>query len=242
MKKTLSICVLGLFVAGLCLTAGYAQTAKEILDKMIDAQGGKKALMAIKDTTLTANADLIQQSLSGSLTIYQKEPDKMRWDMEIAGMTFTQAFDGQVAWMTNPQTGGTELMPEQETKSFKNQAMGNDSLLNPEKFGITYAFKGKEKIQDKDYLVLEQTYPDGQKATLYIDPSTYLSYKSKAKVKQAGIEVDSETILGDYRKEGDLLVAHSMTIFQNGSEYMRVTFIKVAFNTGLADTLFQMSK
>lgn len=242
MKKTLSMCVLALFLAGLCLTAGYGQTPKEILDKMIDAQGGKKALMALKDSTIIANVDLIQQNMSGSLTIYQKEPDKMRWDIEVAGMTFTQAFDGEKGWMINPSTGTAELMPEQETKSFRNQALGNDSLLNPEKFGITYAFKGKEKIQDKDYFVLEQSYADGQKVTMYVDPATYLAYKSKAKVTQMGMEVNSETILGDYRKEGDLIMAHSMTVFQNGAEYMRMAFSKVTFNTGLQDSLFKMSK
>jgi hypothetical protein len=133
-------------------------------------------------------------------------------------------------------------MSESETQNFKKQAMGNDSFLNPEKFGITYAFKGKEKIQDKEYLILEQAYADGQKVMMYIDPITYLIYKAKAKVNQMGVEIDQETIFGNYRKEGDTIAAHSMAVFQSGTEAIRMTFNKITFNTGIQDSLFKMSK
>ncbi len=242
MKRTLKICFLGMFLVSLSTAAGYSQTAKEILEKMIDAQGGQKVLAAIKDTTINASVELIQQGMSGSLTIYQKEPDKMRMDIEIAGQTFTQAFDGKTAWQTNPMTGATELMSESDSKNFKKQAMGNDSFIHPDKYGITYASKGKEKIQDKEYLVLEQSYSDGQTITMDIDPATYLTYRAKVKVNQMGVEIDQETIYGDYRKEGDTISAHSMTIFQNGVEFMRMAFTKVTFNKGFDDSFFKMSK
>lgn len=242
MKRTLTICFLGLFIVSLTTAAGYSQTAKEILDKMIDAQGGQKVLASIRDTTINAGVELIQQGLSGSLAICQKEPDKMRMDIEIAGRAFIQAFDGKIAWQSNPSTGAIELMSESDSKNFKKQAMGNDSFIHPEKYGIRYAFKGKEKIQDKEYLVLEQSYSDGQTITMDIDPATYLTYKAKAKVNQMGVEIDQETIYGDYRKEGDTISAHSMTIFQNGVEFMKMTFTKVTFNKGIDDSFFQMSK
>ena len=243
MKKTLTICLLGLFLVSLSVAVGFGQTTKEILDKMIEAQGGRKVLAALKDTTITATIDLIAQGMSGNLTIHQKEPDKMRMDIEIQGMVITQAFDGVKGWQINPMAGGVAAeMTESENRDFKKQALGNDSFLNPEKYGITYAFKGKEKVQDKEYLVLEQAYADGQKVTMYIDPVTYLTYKAKAKVNQAGVEIDQETIFGDYRKEGDTVAAHTMTIFQSGAEYMKMTFNKIAFNTGIQDSLFKMSK
>jgi len=244
MKKTLTICFLGLFLVSLSVAVGFGQTTKEILDKMIDAQGGRKVLAALKDTTITATIELAQQGMSGNLAIYQKEPDKMRMDIEIQGMVITQAFDGVKGWQINPMVaGGTAAeMSESETRDFKKQAMGNDSFLNPDKYGISYAFKGKEKIQDKEYLVLEQSYADGKKVTMFVDPVTYLTYKAKAMVNQMGIEIDQETIFGDYRKEGDTVAAHTMTVFQSGAEAVKMTFNKIAFNTGILDSLFKMSK
>jgi outer membrane lipoprotein-sorting protein len=242
MKRTLAICLLGLFLVSLSTTAGFSQTAKEILDKMIDAQGGQKVLASIKDTTINASVELIQQGMSGSLAIVQKEPDKMRMDIEIAGQTLTQASDGKTTWQTNPMTGAIELMSESDSKNFKKQALGNDSFIHPDKYGITYAFKGKETIQDKEYLVLEQSYSDGQTITMDIDPATYLTYRAKVKVTQMGAEIDQETIYGDYRKEGDTISAHSMTVFQNGVEFMRMAFSAVTFNKGIDDSFFKMPK
>jgi len=145
--------------------------------------------------------------------------------------------------MINPQTGQAETLPENFAREIKRQALGNDALLHPEKYGITYEFKGKEKIEDKDYLVLEQTMSDGHKTTHYLDPSTYLVYKSKGtSLNQAGMEVMGETVFSDYRKVNGVVAAYAMTTFQDGQEYMRMALTKVTFNANLEDSLFAMPR
>jgi outer membrane lipoprotein-sorting protein len=243
MKKSLSPIFCAVLLLALVSAPAYSQTAQDILAKHIEAQGGAKALAAIKDTTISGNMDLVSYGMSASLTMYQKEPNKMRMDIEVMGMVITQAYDGEIAWMINPQTGATEQMPENMTQEFKRQALGNDALLNPEKYGIKYDFTGKEKIDDKEYLVLTQTTADGHVTTLYLDPATYLTYKTKGKtIGQSGEEVMAESIVSDYKKVDGVLLAHSMTTYQDGQEFMRMTFTKVAFNSGLEDSLFQMAK
>ena len=95
-------------LASLAAQPGYGQTAQDILKKMIDAMGGRKAVAAVKDQTITGTYELLTMSMSGTITLYQKEPSKMRVDMDIpaAGMMMTQAYDGQKAMWTNPQNGG----------------------------------------------------------------------------------------------------------------------------------------
>ena len=244
MKKTMIWVMAGLLVMSVLLAQGFGQTAKEVLEKMIDAQGGRKALEATKDTTISGTMELIQQGMNATLTMYQKEPNLMRMDIEVMGMVITQAFDGQKAWFLNPQTGAVEEMPENLAKEFKRQAMGNDSILNPEKYGITYELKGKEKVDDKDCFIMEQTMPDGHKTTLYIDSASYLALKTKTMTvgQMGGGEVLTETSFSDYRMEGPLMAAHSMTILQDGAEFARLTLTKITYNTGLQDSLFQMAK
>ncbi len=243
MKKSLSFIVCAVFLLAAVSGTSYSQTAKDILAKSIEAQGGAEALAAVKDTTISGNMDLVQYGMTGSLTMYQKEPNKMRMDIEVMGMVITQAFDGEIAWMVNPQTGATEQMPENMTQEFRRQALGNEALLNPEKFGLKYDFAGKEKIDDKEYLVLTQTASDGHVTTIYIDPQTYLTYKTKGTtIGQTGEEVMAESIISDYKKVDGVLVAHSMTTYQNGQEFMRMTITKIAFNSALEDSLFQMAK
>ncbi len=243
MKKILALGGLVLFLLSVLTVFDYAETANDILNKMIEAQGGRKVLEGIKDTTYSGSLEMIMMGLSGSATMYQKEPDMMRMDAEVMGMTFTQAYDGQVAWMTNPQTGATEEMPENEAEYAKREAMGFSSVLYPEKFGITFAYKGKEKIGEKEYLVMEQAFADGYKMTHYVDPETYLTYKTKAmSLNQMGVEVENETFPSDYKKVEGVMVPHTITIYQDGEEYMVITLTEITFNSGLEDSFFKMTE
>lgn len=240
MRRFKSVCILGLFLATVVASPGMAQTSEQVLAKMIEAQGGRAALEKIEDMTLTGTLEIVSMGISGSLTMYQKEPNKIRMDMEFMGMVMSNAFDGENAWGVDPNTGSVQDLPEDQVKEFRRMALGNKALLNPKEFGITFTFKGKETIEGKDYLLLEQTYEDGEKQTLYLDADTYLVYKSKAmSANMAGVKVDTETFSSDYRKVNGLMVAHSMRIVQEGEESMVMTFTEVAFNTGLEDSLFK---
>jgi outer membrane lipoprotein-sorting protein len=240
MKKITVICALGLFLAAMATSPGLAQTSKEIVAKMIEAQGGRAALEKIEDMTLTGTLEIVSMGISGSITMYRKEPDKARMDMEFMGMVMTQAFDGESAWGVDPNTGSVQDMPEDQAKELKRMAMGNDALLNPEKYGITFTYKGKETLEGKDYLLVEQAYDDGHKETLYLDAKTYLVYKTKSmSANMAGVQVDTESFVSDYKKVDGLMVWHSMRIVQEGEESMVMTFTEVAFNSGLEDSFFK---
>jgi outer membrane lipoprotein-sorting protein len=179
--------------------------------------------------------------MEGSLTLYQKEPDKLRTDIEMMGMVITQAYDGKTAWMFNPQTGENEELPDQMASDLKRQAMGNDSLLHPEKYGIYYTYEGTETIDGKEHHILNQHFADGFEATLYINGENYLTTKSKAMtIDQTGVEVMVETLQSDYKEVDGTMVAHSMISYRDGEEFMVSTISEVTYNTGLKDSLFKM--
>ena len=240
MKKFTVICALGLFLATIATSPGFAQTSDEIVAKMIEAQGGKAALEKIEDMTLTGTMEIVSMGINGSITMYRKEPDKARMDMELMGMVITQAFDGENAWGVDPNTGSVQDMPEDQAKELKRTAMGNEALLHPEKLGITFTYKGKETIEGKDFILLEQAYDDGHKETHYLDAKTFLMHKTKSmSANMAGVEVDTEVYFSDYKKVDDLMVWHNMRIVQEDEESMLMVFTEVAINTGLEDSLFK---
>jgi outer membrane lipoprotein-sorting protein len=221
-----------------------SKDALTVLARTVEAMGGRKVLASIKDTTLKGTAELIQMGRSLPITIYQKEPDKLRIDLDLSevapGQVFTQAFDGTKGWGTNMQTWADEEMSEALSRDLSHQALGNDSLLDPRKLGITYVLKPKAVVDGKDYLVLEQTLADGHKSSIFIDPETYLPYKSATTSVDpiTGGSVETESILGDYRKVDGLMINHSLRTFQGGAEIMRLTIAAVTLNSGLDDALF----
>jgi outer membrane lipoprotein-sorting protein len=238
MKKTIIICILAIFLVSLTAPPGYSQTAKEIIQKMIEASGGKKALESIDDSTIIGTLELTDQGLSGEITIYKKEPNKMRIDVEVMGMVITQAYDGNLAWWVNPQTGATEDMPPTEAASMKRDALPRDAAFNPEKYGISFDYKGKEQIDGKDHYVLDQIYEDGFKTTLFVDTATYLITKSKSLLDTAVGEVEIEQVASDYKKVQGLMISHTIITYVNGVESRIIKINDVQYNTGLEDSLF----
>lgn len=235
-------CVVGIFLLSMTATPGNSQTAKEIMQKMIDATGGRKALESVDDSSISGTMELIQEGVSGEVTIYKKEPNKMRIDIEIMGMLITQAYDGNLVWWTNPQTGATEEMPETEAASMKRDALPIDSIFNPEKYGISFEFKGKEQIEGKDHFVIAQTYADGFVALLYVDSKTYLITKTKGTISSAQGEAEFEQYAADYKKVHGFVVAHTLTTYVNGAEARILIITDVQYNTGLEDSLFVMEE
>lgn len=239
MKRMFTLILAGLFLATLVTVPGSAQTTEQILKKMIEAQGGKKVLESIKDMTMTGTIEIVMQGLTAPFTICKKEPDKRRLDAEVMGMVFTQVYDGEKAWGTNLQTGGIEDLDEERTVEARREALAIVSILYPEKYGMSFAYKGKDTIDGKEYFVLEQIYPDGLVATLHLDAETYLVFKTKAKVMgPMGVEVEAEQFNSNYKKVNGLMIAYSIVSFMDGQESQKITIEEVSFNTGLEDSLF----
>lgn len=242
MKKFFLLGLISLFLFSLGTSYGFSQTAEDIVAKMIAAQGGKKKLASFKDSTISGTIQLTTMNLSGTISIRWKKPDKSRVDIDIMGFKIAQATDGKIAWMDNPQQGGLQDMPENDAKRFKRSALGDEALINPEKYGIKYTLKGKEKIDEKDYFILERSFGEEEKKTaIYVDPDTYLVYKTKSKSPGPGGagEVDRETFPSDYKKVAGTMVAHSSKVIMGGQEYMQFTFDKVTYDSGLEDSLFE---
>lgn len=238
--RLLSSALVLILMASLAPSAG-AQTEKELLENMIKAMGGRENLAGIRDTRMSGTIEIIQFGMTEPVTIYTKEPNKFRMEMEIMGMNMIQVFDGHKAMMTNPQTGEIIELPPDQTQQMMKQAMGNEAYLNPEKYGITYTYKGREEVDGKTCYVLEQRHSTGDTVTLYLDAGTNLIYKTRTKaLSPSGGEIEAEQIMSDYRKVGNVLVSFSVIMIQGGAEFGRITINEVVFNTGLEDSLFTL--
>ena len=239
----ISLSVRGL-PAGQPPPAASSKDALNVLAKMVEAMGGRKLLASIKDATLKGTAEMVQTGLSGPITIYQKEPNKLRMDLDLSsiapGRIFTLAYDGTKGWGTDVRTWANEAMSEASSQDFSHQAVGNDSLLDPRKLGIVYVLKPRATLDGRDYIVLEQTLADGHKTLFYVDPETYLTYKfSTTSLDPAtGAVVEIESVLGEYRRAGGLMINHSVRTYNGGTEIERLTITAVVHNSALNDALF----
>jgi outer membrane lipoprotein-sorting protein len=243
MRKAFTLSFVCLLFLSFTAVPGFSQDASGVLKKLIDASGGRQALEKIKDTTISGTFEITQMGMEGTLTIYHKEPNMFRQDIEIMGMLITNAFDGEVGWMVNPQTGASEELPEERQDESKRGALsyGSAALLYPEKHGITYKLIGEETIDDVKCVVLEQAFSDGHVVTMYVDAGTYLVHKSKQMATgQMGNEVETEVIFSEYKKVDGLPSPHLVTIFQDGEEFAIMSISEIKYNSGLEASHFKM--
>ncbi len=249
MKRLFIFGIIGLLVFGTMAAPEMGILAQEkksdpqamkIIEQMIEAMGGRKVMQSVKDMTATGTMELIQQGMEASVTMMTKQPSKFRLDIEIMGMSITQAFDGENGWYTNPQTGAVDDMTGDQLEEMKRQAIGDETYLNPEKHGIVFAFKGQEKLEETDYDALLMTYLDGTEVTMYLDSKTHLVYKTISIQPNAmtGVEAEVESYTTDYQKVDNMMAAFNITQYMDGEEFMVITLEEVKFNTGLEDTLF----
>ena len=244
MNKIVLLCLKIFLLSSLVASPGSGQKTSDILEKMIEARGGKKVLEGIRDMTLSGTMKVAPTGVSGTMTIYYKKPDLLRQDIEVGGAVFTSSFDGKTAWSTNPRTGSAEKLSGKDTARAKKNALDYSyaAFLHPERYGIFYTFKNRENIEGKNYFILVQTFPDGSTAVLYVDPQTYLIHKTRTTSTHpmTGMEAESETLVSGYKKVDGVLVAHTITVSYDGEEFATMVVTGVKLNRGLEDSLFKL--
>ena len=83
------------------------------------------------------------------------------------------------------------------------------------------------------------TYKDGSESTMYIDPDTFLLYRTVGMtLNQTLQKVEQETTLFDYRDVDGTKVPFSIKIKQGGMDYLDLTVTEVKYNSNIDDSIF----
>jgi hypothetical protein len=220
--------------------AGKIAEGKKFMEKSIAAQGGRDRMLNVGDSMISAELKLLSMGLSINRIAYIKGFSKIRLENKVMGMNTIMAYNGKNGWMTNPQTGAVTDLPEPILEELKRGVESNEVLLFPDKHGVVVTFEGRKTISAKEYVVIKQTHKDGYVSTIYLDPTTYLPYKSIAlSLDETMQKVETETITSDYRDIEGMKVPFSMKILQGGVDYAAVTITEYKFHQKLADSLFE---
>ena len=90
----------------LCQDENNAPTAREVVDRFVEAVGGEKAIRAHNVMVVEGTMEMASQGISAAIKILTMAPNKMKMETEIPGLGAMQAgFDGEVGWSMNPMTG-----------------------------------------------------------------------------------------------------------------------------------------
>src|SRR5262249_2909822 len=214
----------------------------ELIAKNIEARGGMAKLKAVQSSRATGKM-VGGPGMEFPISMINKRPNSTRIDFTVQGMTGIQAYDGKTAWMSMPFMGkkDPEAMPADDAKLFIENADMDGALVDYKTKGHTVELIGKEQVEGADASKLKLTLKGGDVRYLYLDAETYLEIKDEGKITMRGTEVETESMMGDYKEVGGLMVAHSIEQGMKGNPQRRKIVIdKVEMNVDLPDSLFAM--
>ncbi len=235
MRIILSLSAVLFFLAPLV----SAQTVDEILAKYVETLGGMQKLQAIKTMRATGKftggggfeAVIVDES---------KRPNIARNEFRIQGMTGITAFDGKAGWKIEPWQGkkDAESLSEDELKAYLDGDF-DESLVNYKNKNIRVEYVGKDEFEGSDVFKLKATLPSGTVKHYYLDADYYVPIKIETKRVVRGADVESETILGDYKQVAGVYFPHSFESGPKGSSNKaKITYEKIEANIPLDDMQF----
>ena len=229
-----------LFVAGLVSSAAWAQTADELIEKNINAKGGRAKIEAVKTMRMTGKMAM-GQGMEAPITMELARPNKMRMEFVFQGMTGVQTYDGKEGWSLSPFMGKTdpEPMSGQQLEQVAEQADFDGPLFNYKDKGHKVEYVGKEDLEGTPAHKLKLTKKNGDIGHIWLDAEHFLELKASGKTNVNGQEIEGETWFGDYKEVGGVMMAHSVESKAAGMPGgMTITIDKVEVNPELAADRF----
>jgi hypothetical protein len=210
--------------------------AETILDKYVEVTGGLAAYNSHHNEIVTGTMEIASAHIKGKLTSYHAAPVKYYTEVDIEGLGKIQkGTDGTVAWSLSAMQGphledGDEKAMDLRTARFAGEAHWRDDYSKVETVAA-------ETVNGKQCYRVLLTAKQGSPVTEYYDKQTGLLEKLSTTVKTPMGDLDTEIIVGDYRKEGPLLMPHVMHQTAMGQEIV-VTFETVKFDTDIPKDRF----
>jgi zinc protease len=201
---------LALAFAGV-LAADDLPKAETLLDKFIEVTGGKSAYSKVHSQRMTGTMEFQSMGLKGKLSIYSAEPDKQYFEVNLEGIgKMQEGSTGEVAW-ANSAMQGPRLKEGAEKAESLARAKFN-AELNWRDLYKTVETVGMETVDGKECYKVVATPKSGNPRTLWYDKDSNLMIKVSTVTASPQGDIQSDTSVSDYRKEGDVMVPHKMLV------------------------------
>jgi|SRR5580692_7551562 hypothetical protein len=224
-----------------CPVKAAAQTADEIIAKVLVARGGLEKAKAVQAERITGTI-YFNPEFYGPFLAEFKRPGKMHNEVTIQNKTVVRSFNGKDAgWVSNPFVGkdAPEPMSAQEVKDAVNEADFDGPLVDAKSKGNVIALGGTEKVEGRDAYILKVTHKDGQVSSYSFDTKTFLLVKWSGADTSNGEAVTRETFFHDYRDVGGLKFAFELVSDTAGAEVtQRIVVDKIELDPQIDDTHF----
>jgi len=237
--NTVKFCLPAIFT--LFAVAVYAQSADDIINKHVEALGGKDLLSKISSLYMEVSTQVMGNQMTGTVTVLNGKGYKS--ESSVNGQTIIQCITDTAGWMVNPMAGITQptAMPGDAYKAGRLQ-IDVEPMLNYAAKGYKAELLGTDSGGTVNAYKIKLTTPDSIAFTFFIDPSTYYTVKTDFAGQVMGQDINIASTYSDYKKT-DFGFIVPYTINTNLGQFSYTTTItKVEINKSVDPSVFAMPK
>jgi len=175
-------------------------------------------------------------------TLEMKRPRKSRLELQFAGKTAVQVFDGTKGWKVRPFLNRNDVDPftAEELKSEVDQPDLEGPLVDYAAKGTKVELAGVEPVDGHDAYKLKLTTKSGKVQHIWIDAHSFLDVKVQGTPRRFdGRMRDVWVYQRDFKSVGGLNIPHEYETAVDGvTQTHKMVFESVKVNTSLDDARF----
>jgi outer membrane lipoprotein-sorting protein len=207
------------------------------------AQKAPKARAAARQESQQAEAVKPEaKQVQLPFVLEMKRPGKSRIELEFAGKTSIQVYDGKAGWMKRPYLNRDDWEPfsAEQTKASAGMWDMDGPLIDSAAKGTKVALEGVEKVDGNDAYKLKLTLKNGTVQHVWIDQKSFLDVKVEGTPRRMDGKMRTVWVTQrDFRTVQGVMVPFELeTVVDGYPDKHKMQLEKVAVNPQLQDSLF----
>lgn len=219
-----------------------AQTADEIINKWVNAMGGREKLASIK-TVYTENEISVMNNPASGKT-YTVSGKGYKSVIDFSGQNIIDCYIVNGGWSVNPLAGQPTPvnMPASQVKLGQLSLDPQGPLFNYAAKGSKAELLGKEDLKGNSVYKIKLTTASGLDVIFYISDSTYYIQQNLAKMNANGQDIDIITSFSDYRKTAEGFIMPYASNLELPGLSIAYTNKTIEVNKDIDPAIFDMPK
>jgi zinc protease len=216
--------------------SGELPTAEQIVNKFVQAIGGKAAVEKLTSREEKGTFELPAMGLSAPIVIYSKAPNKTVFTIDIESIgTVRRGYNGTTGWSEDPQTG----LREMSGGELAQMKIGSDFYRDIKLMQVfpKMTVKGVEKVNGSDAYVVDATSAEGLSETFYFDTQTGLLVRSDVEADTPQGKMKITSLPSDYREVDGMKIPFTLRQNTPQGEFV-IKLDSVKHNTAIDDAKF----
>ena len=215
-------------------SAGLELTAEDVIEKYLEAIGGRSQIKSIVDRTTTMSGKTMGQTLG--IIVKQKTPSMLSQEINVGAVTQTIIFNGKQGIMIMGEQ--KSVLEGNELDKLKLEAQMN-FLLNPELYGVQPELIGIEMIDSVLCYNISMNMEDSTNWSQFYEVESGLKIKEIKSVETPQGFFEQESFFSDYREVEKLKFPFKITQTL-GAQTIELNIEMIEINSGLKDSLFEI--